>query len=383
LLISIITSCRKQSGVEVPGTDTLAQSFYQVSRSASATTAGTILLGPNRPNVPYDSSMLMIMDGSGHLLRSHATGAATLDFKKWTIGNLTRYTWFEYQQSLFDPATGGYQQGYIMVADENLQPIRRIDLLPFGGITDVSHQNLDGHDFILLGSDHYIAMAYARRMVDNVPLSFGTGGKAYVATPVIQEVQNGQVIWQWEASDFPEFYTTSVEGNNYANQSALQDYMHMNSMSIDSSDGGLICSFRNCDQVVKINRKTGDIIWRLGGKNSDFALSDDMKFLRQHHATLTDGGHTLLIFDNGDAKLRPYSRILELQLSTETGLVSSYKAFRIPEPFTQFMGSVQKIGRHYFIGGGSAGYVLDVNYTTGEKVLELKSSGSTYRAFKY
>jgi hypothetical protein len=48
------------------------------------------------------------------------------------------------------------------------------------------------------------------------------------------------------------------------------------------------------------------------------------------------------------------------------------------------MGSVQKMGSRYFIGGGSGNYVLEIDYTTGEKILELKSTANvaTYRAYK-
>jgi hypothetical protein len=56
----------------------------------------------------------------------------------------------------------------------------------------------------------------------------------------------------------------------------------------------------------------------------------------------------------------------------------------LPEPVSRIMGSVQKMGSRYFIGGGSGNYVLEIDYTTGEKILELKSTANvaTYRAYK-
>ena len=48
------------------------------------------------------------------------------------------------------------------------------------------------------------------------------------------------------------------------------------------------------------------------------------------------------------------------------------------------MGSVQKRGNTYFIGGGWANYVLEVNYLTGEKLMELRAPvDKFYRAYKY
>jgi arylsulfate sulfotransferase len=361
--------------------DSLSQNTYAVSRSPIASSAGEILTAPF--DLGTNPSSLMIYDGDGHLKAEKQVPSGALDFKRWVRLGAVRYTWFEYDARLDNPAHGGFQHGHIVIADAGLHEIRRVGLLPYGGVTEVSSQGLDGHDFILLGDDHYIAMAYADRQVSNVPASLGSGGSAYVAAPVIQEVRNGQVIWQWEGSDFPEFYASSVERNAYTDLVNVQDYMHLNSMTIDEADGNLICSFRHTNQVVKIDRQTGAIVWRLGGRNSDFPLTEDMRFLRQHHATLTDGGKTLMLFDNGDFDERPYSRVLEFQLDEGSRTVSGFKSFTIPAPFSRFMGSVQKIGEHYLIGGGSAGYILEVNPKTGDKVLQMTSGKSSYRAYKY
>src|SRR6185436_20143917 len=95
--------------------------------------------------------------------------------------------------------------------------------------------------------------------------------------PIAIGIINGVVIWQWDGTDYPEFYSTSVETNDFTNLSKTQDYMHMNSMTIDPRDNNLICSFRNLNQVVKLNRITGNVMWKLGGKNSDFPLTASQK----------------------------------------------------------------------------------------------------------
>ena len=159
--------------------------------------------------------------------------------------------------------------------------------------------------------------------------------------------------------------------------------MHMNSLCIDPNDGNIICSFRNLDEIIKINRSTGAIMWRLGGANSDFALTSNEQFLRQHYARLTDNNQTLIFIDNGDASLRPYSRILEFQLDQSNMIVTSFKSFNVPDNFIQYAGSVEKNNGYYFIGAGSGSYTLQVNYTTGEKYLRLAQKYPSYRAPKY
>jgi hypothetical protein len=90
-----------------------------------------------------------------------------------------------------------------------------------------------------------------------------------------------------------------------------------------------------------------------------------------------------MLFDNGDATLRPESRIVEFKLDEANKKVMAFKSFTIPEPFTQFMGSVQKMGNEYFIGGGTAEYMLEINYVSGEKIREFLGNQVTYRAYSF
>jgi hypothetical protein len=273
--------------------------------------------------------------------------------------------------------------GYVVVADSNLNTLQQINFTPYAPGLFPANQVLDVHDFILVSDNDYITLTYYWKYVNNIPARLNPAPNVSVLTPVIEEVVNGSVVFHWDATNDTSFYASSVEHNDFTDTTMPQDYVHMNSMFIDPRDNNLICSMRDQDQVIKINRTTGAVMWRLGGYNSDFPLSNDQVFLRQHHATLTDNNQTLLLFDDGQATLRPYSRICEFHLDEANKVVTSFKFFNIPEPFTDYTGSVQKIGDDYFIGGGPAGYLLDVNYNTGQKVIEFKSNMANYRAFKY
>jgi arylsulfate sulfotransferase len=124
-------------------------------------------------------------------------------------------------------------------------------------------------------------------------------------------------------------------------------------------------------------------MWRLGGKNSDFTLSTDEIFLRQHYPRLIENGQTLILLDNGQDSLRAYSRILEFQLNENSKTINSFRFYNIPDNFIQFAGSVKKVGNEYFIGGGSAKYSLDVNYNTNQKLLRINLHYPSYRALEY
>jgi len=380
----LLPSCQKTIEKEVVNTTTTTtyaasnDSLYTIA-AINAPEAGQIFLTLNGT---YNGTLL-VLDQNGQVIKQKEVGPSISNFQKWVINGAVRYTYNKINPNVFRIPGVGYLPGYEVVCDSNFNVLEQISLTSYGSISNAAQPSIDGHDFILLGDNHYIEETYYQKSVTNIPASLNPASSVQVAAIIIQEVQNGSVIWQWDGTNYPEFYTTSVEGNNFSDSTTVQDYMHLNSMYIDPRDNNLICSFRNLDQVVKINRTTGAIIWRLGGSNSDFPITSDEVFLRQHNATLTDSNQTLLIFDDGEIAQRPTTRIVEFKLNEDTRTIASFKAFQVPEPFTQYTGSVQKRGDTYFIGGGTAGYTLEINYNTGQRLLELTQKEQSYRAFKY
>jgi arylsulfate sulfotransferase len=74
---------------------------------------------------------------------------------------------------------------------------------------------------------------------------------------------------------------------------------------------------------------------------------------------------------------------VEFKLNENAKSIDGFKAFSIPDKFIQYAGSVKKQNGNYFIGGGSANYTLQVNYTTNEILLRLNQKYSSYRSIKY
>ncbi len=367
LFISIVSGCRKN--------------INRITNDADPK-SGSIYLSPFSVGDSY--GQLLVLDKNGNQQAAVNTPGVALNYEKWDIGGKTRYTWLVEEVSGFHiPNFGGYVPGYEVIADENMNELQRVHLLSHDNL-DASTQNLlDAHDFILLSDSDYICEAYYEKQVNNIPASLNPAASVTVVAPIIQEIKEGQVVWQWDGTEHPELYAESVEGNNFSSSTAVNDYLHLNSMTLDPTDGDLVCSFRNANLILKINRETGEITWKLGGKNSDFTLSDDQKFLRQHHVTFTDNGATLMIFDNGEVSERPYTRIDEIQLDQAGKQITHFKSVNIPGTFVQYMGSVQKIDDRYFIGGGSSKYIMEFNYNTGQIFFNMQLAKTTYRALKY
>ncbi len=90
-----------------------------------------------------------------------------------------------------------------------------------------------------------------------------------VKDSIFQEVTPdlSQVLFQWNSWQYFD-YDDSV----YA--LTPTDYAHLNTVVVDDDENWLVSS-RGFSQVLKLNRTTGAVIWRLGGANSDFTYIND------------------------------------------------------------------------------------------------------------
>ncbi|HVL90734.1 MAG TPA: arylsulfotransferase family protein [Actinomycetota bacterium] len=77
---------------------------------------------------------------------------------------------------------------------------------------------------------------------------------------------------------------------------------------------------------------TGEVIWRIGGTNSDFAVGPDTTFEFQHDARWLDSG-ILSLFDNGAGprEVKEKSRGLHLKLDVESMTASLVREFPHPD----------------------------------------------------
>jgi hypothetical protein len=151
----------------------------------------------------------------------------------------------------------------------------------------VGLENTDLHDAVLLPGGNRILMAYEPN-----PDTDRTDA-------VIQEVTaDGEVVFEWSSAEHSDL-SVFAGGDG-------KDYAHINSVQL-TADGNYLASFRHFSAVLKIARtdhdgfEEGDIMWRLGGRFSDFEFVDD-PFpggpCAQHTAYELANGN-VLIYDNG------------------------------------------------------------------------------------
>lgn len=136
---------------------------------------------------------------------------------------------------------------------------------------------------------------------------------------VTEFTRSGEVVWQWKTLDHLDPYRIGYETftNYWINRGfpGARDWSHGNGFFHDERDDSLLISFRMQDAVVKIDRKTGEIVWILGD-HSGWPLHLQQKlltpqgemawFYHQHMPYLTERG-TLILFDNRTWSARPFA----------------------------------------------------------------------------
>ena len=184
----------------------------------------------------------------------------------------------------------GLGDGTHFVVDDTYREVAR---LPAGG-----RRHSDLHEFVL--TPHGTALVTAWEAVPTDLSSLGGLRGGVVIGGVVQELAlpSGRVLFEWRSLDHVPI------GESYAGVSvhAPYDYFHVNSVELDS-DGDLLVSARNTWGIYKIDRGSGDVVWRLGGKRSDFAMGPGTTFAWQHDARHHDG-HLVSLFDDGAARRR-------------------------------------------------------------------------------
>ena len=246
------------------------------------------------------------------------------------------------------------------------------------------------HEFILLANGHSFMMARDNRVVRMDTIVVGGDSAAVVSGFVIQELDaNDNVIFQWNTFDHFEITDATPDVNLLAN--SINPF-HCNSLAIDD-DGNLLLSSRYLDEITKINRQTGEIIWRFGGvesANNEFTFINDMRtFSHQHCARRLPNGN-LILFDNGNLFTPQYSRASEYEMDEINKIATLVWNFaNTPQSFTGAAGSVQRFSDENTLVGwgvpqGVSSGLTETDYN-GNVTLDFSypENYTSYRAFKY
>ncbi len=199
----------------------------------------------------YSPTYLIITDEYGTPVFYRKMNATAFDFKKLNDSTLTFFRL-------------GVNQYYLM---NNSYEI----------IDSVSTQNgyiTDLHDIIRLENGHTFLLSYDYEKVRMDTIVAGGDSNATVIGTIMQELdENKNVVFQWRSWDHVKITDAAYDINLKA---STVDYVHTNSIEIDY-DGNILLSNRYFDEITKIDRQTGNTIWRLGGK---YCKNNQFTFLK-------------------------------------------------------------------------------------------------------
>ena len=341
-------------------TDSLPPDFPNIRATVYGKTApGRLFVTDFRLGIPV-SSYLMILENDGTPFFYRKVRGPTLDFKKHPDGRLT----------YFDSAAGCF---YALNANYDV-----IDSFRCG-----NGYSTDAHDLALLPNGHAVLMSYDRQIMDLSQIVPGGRIDARVIGLILQELDRDKnVVFQWRSWD--HFQVTDVISHDLTAKSV--DYVHGNSIDVDP-DGNLILSSRHMNEVTKISRTTGDLLWRLGGRNNQFTfVNEPIAFSHQHCVRRLANGN-IILFDNGNFRTPQFSRAVEYAIDEAQKTATLVWQYRHnPDVFTVAAGSAQRFSNgNTLIGWGTASPTLTEVAADGSLVSELTfdSGVGSYRAFRF
>jgi hypothetical protein len=342
------------NGVSVPS------DFPPVSVGILGETApGKLFIAP-AGGVPY----ILILENDGTPYFYQRISDFSRDFKVQPTGTLTR-------------RERGDIMGYVEM-DTNFQII---DTLQCG-----NGYGTDQHGAQILANGNFLLIGVDLRDVDMSELVAGGNPEARViGNHVLEHDPEGNVIFEWRSWD--HFNILDAEHVNFGN--TLIDYVHLNSIAVDY-DSNIVISSRHLSEVTKINRQTGEIMWRLGGKNNQFEFVNDIDSISyQHDARPVPGmDNHYTIFDNGNHKTPQYSRAVEFLIDTTTMTATKIWEYRhSPDRYGYAMGNVQRLanGNTLINWSGNPDPIASEVDDQGEIIYEMDFTNGVgnYRTFRF
>jgi hypothetical protein len=346
-----------------------------ITTAANGTVGGFICLSPASGTGLWGP--LMVDEKGSPIWFKKVPDPATvaIDFKVQQYRNQPVLTWWE--GTIGGTGGQGVGQGEFVIADQSYREITRVRA--------AGSEQADQHDFVITPRNSALFWVYDPMPYDLTALGGPKDGVLHDG--VIQEVDiaTGKLLFQWKASDhvgLDESYAPLPEGDS---AHLPYDYFHANSVGL-AADGNVIISSRHTWTTYKINKDTGAIMWRLGGKKSDFTIEEKAKFAWQHDFRQRRDG-TYSVFDNGAGvtKVHDYSRGLVLKLD-ETARTAAFVAeFVHPDKISApTQGSFRELADGgSFIGWGQMPYFTEHNADATVRLAgHLPLDNQSYRAYK-
>ena len=339
------------------------------TQARDETAPGYIFLAPEKGGAGKGGSM--ILDDLGQVVWFYPLRGAygrTMNFQTQTYQGRDVLTW-------------GQTPGEYVIFDASYREIARLEA--------ANGYNGDHHEFLISPQDTALITIYNAVPKDLSSVGGRKNGLAWQGIVQELDIQSGELLFEWQSIEhvgLEETYVTAAE-DHYPGI----DYFHLNSIDVDH-DNNLLISARETSAVYKIDRKTGELIWRLGGKNSDFEMGPQTRFAYQHDARrLPDGTISIfdngsLVFENGTPKAVEESRAIVLELDERKMKASLVRQYTHPEKqYADAAGNMQALANGNVFVGWGRGLAISEFSENGKMHFDarLLRKNESYRAFRF
>ena len=308
----------------------------------------------------------MILDGRGQLTWFRPM-ASFANFRVQSYRGQPVLTWWQGEVS-----AAGFGQGTGVIADTSYRQVATI-----GGANGLA---ADLHELVLTPDGTTLVTAYGQTVADLRAVGGPAAGAVYFGAVQKIDIATGSFLFEWRSIDH-----VAVDETQVTIGTGPLDYFHINSIDVDPEDGNLLISARNTWAIYKIDRTTGAVVWRLGGKRSDFSMGPETSFAWQHDARAHGNGEVTLFDDGAAPPVAPQSRALRLAVDATARTATLTTAFTHPARLlAQSQGNFQRLAD----GGGIVGWGSEPYFSHFDAQGDLVRDGrmptnmESYRAFR-
>jgi hypothetical protein len=348
--------------------------------TGSASSAdGDIFVAPSGDQSSYANGP-EILGPTGKVLWFHAVpaGQEAADFRPQIYDGKPVLTWWQ------GTGLGGLSTGTDYIYNDHYQQIAAVNA--------GNGYSADGHEFLITPWNTALILSYTTATANLT--SIGGPADQTVIDGIVQEIdiKTGKVLFQWNSADHVPY--SQSEQPLPASASTPWDWFHINAVHL-ARGRSLLIDARDTWTTYNVSLRTGQIRWRLGGKDSTFTeqaapgqtLDSAGEIFAWQHDPEQVGPNEFTFFDNDSAgtPLLSYSRAVTVRLNFRTKVATLVASDDQPAGLSAAsQGNAQTTANgDLFVGWGALPYFSEFS-RSGQLTFnaEFPAGVNTYRAYQ-
>ena len=336
-----------------------------VDTNQPGTSPGPIFIDPITASsfALYGQPGALILDNNGDPIWFHAlnspnlmindfrvqqwNGKPVLTFWQGTIATPPTYTNI--------PGGGSEPNGCFYIMDDHYRVMKTLNAKN-GFVANL-------HEFLITPTNTALFLSSKTVPMDLTPYGGPQDGFVYDFAVEEVDLRTDKLLFFWDALDHIPLSESYEDVSDAAESDNVWDAYHLNSVGLTDDPNDILVSARSMGTIYRINKPTGNIVWQLGGMQSDFAIETGAEFLWQHDARWLPN-NIISLFDDDCCEtpvvppgtVPSHGLFIQLDFSNMTAsAVSEY--FHDPALNSTSQGSVQTLGGgNTFVGWGDQPY---------------------------